>query len=250
MAAIAESRPSSHRRLPTAHDVHVVAVDLDVEPGDERCLSEDELERAAGFHFERDRRRFVAGRSLLRERLAQYLDATPAELAFAYGPHGKPSLPGSGISFNVSNSGHVGLFGFTSGLELGVDVELLAHARPDDDAVAARFFSTAEVATLRACPPTARAHAFLRCWTRKEAFIKGRGEGLSLPLQDFDVEFAAGEPPALLRTAWSSREPADWTLCDLSDLVPGAVAALAARAPEIRVVRCDEINEKDRKERQ
>ena len=244
MSAIAETRASlhrqSHRRLQTSEDVHVVAVDLD-EPSDERLLSEDEGERAASFHFERDRRRFVAGRSLLRQRLAQYLDAGPAELVFAYGPHGKPSLPGSGLSFNVSNSGRAGLFAFASGFELGVDVELLAHARPNDDAVAARFFSAAEVATLRAYPAPARARAFLRCWTRKEAFSKGRGEGLSLPLQDFDVEFAPDEPPALLRTAWSSDEPAEWTLRDLSELVPGAAAALAVRAPEIRVVRCDEI---------
>ena len=245
MAANAATRASPRRRSPrrlhASEDVHIVAVDLDVEPGFERILADDERERAANFHFERDRRRFVAGRSILRRKLAQYLDADPAELAFAYGPHGKPTLPGSDISFNVSNSGRAGLFAFASGFELGVDVELLAHARADDDAVAARFFSPAEVATLKSCPASARASAFLRCWTRKEAFIKGRGEGLSLPLQDFDVEFAADRPPALLRTAWSSEEPAEWTLCDLSDLVVDAVAALAARALDVRVVRCDEI---------
>ncbi len=245
MAAIAETRASPSRRsdgrLPAAQEVHVDTVDLDAEPGDEFVLSDDERERARRFHFERDRRRFVAGRSMLRQRLALYLDAAPAELVFAYGPHGKPSLPGSGLSFNVSNSGPTGLFAFASACELGVDVELLAHARPDDDAVATRFFSAVEVATLRACPAPTRAHGFLRCWTRKEAFIKGRGEGLSLPLQDFDVEFEAGKRPALLRTAWSSDEPAEWTLCDLSELVTNAVAALAVRAPEIRVVRCDEI---------
>jgi 4'-phosphopantetheinyl transferase len=245
MAAIAETRASparrSLRRLPAAQEVRVETIDLDAECGDELVLSEDERERARSFHFERDRRRFVSGRSILRQQLGLYLDAAPAELVFAYGPHGKPSLPDSGLSFNVSNSGATGLFAFASDCDLGVDVELLAHARPDDPAVAARFFSVAEVATLRASPAPTRAHAFLRCWTRKEAFIKGRGEGLSLPLQDFDVEFGDGKQPELLRTAWSSDEPAEWTLCDLSELVPGAVAALAVRAAEIRVVRCDEI---------
>jgi 4'-phosphopantetheinyl transferase len=245
MAAIAATlafpRRRPNRGLQTSGDVHIAVVDLDFEPGFEQILADDERERAANFHFERDRRRFVAGRSTLRRKLAQYLDADPAELVFACGPHGKPTLPGSDISFNVSNSGRAGLFAFASGFELGVDVELLAHARADDDAVAARFFSAAEVATLRSCPASARANAFLRCWTRKEAYIKGRGEGLSLPLQDFDVEFAADRPPALLRTAWSSEEPAEWTLCDLSDLVVDAVAAVAARTPDVRIVRCGVI---------
>jgi 4'-phosphopantetheinyl transferase len=217
----------------------VVAVDLDSERPDERALSEDERERAARFYFERDRRRFVAARSVLRHGLAQYLGAAPTELVFAYGPHGKPSLPGAEVSFNVSHSGPVGLFAFAPGFELGVDVELLDHARSGDECIAERFFSTVEVNALRACAPTARARAFLRCWTRKEAFIKGRGDGLSLPLQDFDVEFAAGEPPALLRTAWSANEPVEWTIRDLSDLVAGAVAALAARARDVRVVRSE-----------
>jgi 4'-phosphopantetheinyl transferase len=246
MSAVAATRAPtsrrSQRRLRPSDEIQVVAVDLDSEPRDVRTLSEDERERASRFHFERDRRRFVAGRSALRRALAQYLGAAPAELVFEYGRYGKPFLPESGVSFNVSHSGRVGLLGFAPGFELGIDVELLEHARADDDRVAARFFSSREVAALQACAPRARQHAFLRCWTRKEAFVKGRGEGLSLPLQDFDVEFAAGEPPALLRTAWSADEPAEWTVCDLSNLIEGAVAALAVHAREVRVVRCGEIS--------
>jgi 4'-phosphopantetheinyl transferase len=233
-------RGRSDARLRPLEDVHVLAVDLDSERPDLRMLSEDERGRASGFRFERDRHRFVAARCVLRRRLAQYLDTSPRELRFEYGPQGKPSVRGCDLSFNASHSGRAGLFAFASGFDLGVDVELLAHARSDDDRVAERFFSRREVRTLQACAPAVRAHAFLRCWTRKEAFIKGRGEGLTLPLQDFDVEFAAGEPPALLRTAWSPTEPAEWTLCDLSEPASGAVAALAARAPEIRVIRCAE----------
>lgn len=230
------------RRFETALDVHVAAFDLDAEPASERLLSEDERDRADRFHFERDRRRFVAARSILRRSLARYLDAEPAELVFAYGEHGKPSLPGSDLSFNVSHSGRLALFAFASGFEIGVDVELLAHARPDnDEQVAARFFSAREVEALRAYPESERDRGFLRCWTRKEAFVKAHGDGLSLSLQAFDVELAAGAPPALLRTEWSSDEPAEWTMRDVSDLAVEAVAALAARAPEIRIIRCREI---------
>jgi 4'-phosphopantetheinyl transferase len=199
-------------------------------------LSEDELERAGRFRFERDRRRFVAGRSTLRRLLASYLDASPREIGFEYGPFGKPDVPAAGLSFNVSHSGSCALFAFGPRFELGVDVELLDVAKADDDRVAQHFFAPQEVATLRAHSPWARPRAFLRCWTRKEAFIKARGDGLSLPLQDFDVSFATGEPAAIVRTAWSPHEPEEWTLHDISGLFPRAVAALAVRAPEARVV--------------
>src|SRR5436309_2618986 len=100
----------------------------------------------------------------------------------------------------------------------------LLPARPS--AAPAPRAHTIEVATLRSQPAAERPRAFLRCWTRKEAFIKARGDGLSLPLHDFDVEFAPGRVPALLRTAWSTDEPSEWTIHDLSDLFDGAIAAL------------------------
>lgn len=209
--------------------------DLDAEPADGSVLSDDECERAARFRFDRDRRRFVAVRVALRSLIASYLDVAPVEIAFDYGPHGKPFVSGSTLSFNVSHSGGFAVYAFGSCLELGVDVELLEHARYGDD-VAERFFSPHEVATLQALEPAMRPSAFLRCWTRKEAFIKARGEGLSLPLHEFDVAFAPGTPPRILRTAWSANEPAEWTLCDISGFCPGAVAALAVRSAEADAV--------------
>src|SRR5262249_7557152 len=154
-----------------------------------------------------------------------------ADVEFGYGPQGKPFVPDSTLAFNVSHSGGCAVYAFGSCLEIGVDVELLDHARYDDG-VAERFFSPDEVATLQALPKPERGSAFLRCWTRKEAYIKARGEGLSLPLHEFDVAFAPDARPRILRTAWSAQEPAEWTLCDISGFCPGAVAALAVRTAE------------------
>jgi 4'-phosphopantetheinyl transferase len=222
----------------------VYAADLDALEANAHVLSEDELDRAGRFRFERDRQRFVTARSTLRRLLAEHLDASPADIAFEYGQHGKPDVPGSPVSFNLSHSGSYALFAFAPRLELGVDLEVLDQALVDETLVAKRFFSPHELATLCAYAPSARPRAFLRCWTRKEAFVKARGDGLNLPLQDFDVSFGMGERPALLRTAWSSSEPEEWTLADVSSLFPRvvsglfprAVAALAIRAPDIRVM--------------
>ncbi len=234
-------RPTARRRLPRDGDVHVMAADLDRLSADAHLLAEDERERATRYRFERDRRRFVAGRAALRRLLADYLDCTPTEVELSYGPHGKPFVRQPDLSFNVSHSAGCGLFAFAPGFELGIDVEL-PGCREDDERVAAQFFSPHEVATLRAQPPRRRPVAFLRCWTRKEAYVKARGEGLQLPLRDFDVAFDPAVPAALLRTAWSPDEPAQWMLRDVSSLSGGAVAALAARAPEIRVVNSGRID--------
>src|SRR5262249_38739805 len=122
--------------------------------------------------------------------------------------------------------------------ELGVDVEL---ARPDfpGEEIAVRFFSRAEVAALRGLPWRLRAEAFLTCWTRKEAFIKAKGEGLSLPLDSFDVTLVPGAPAALLRTGWAKHEAGEWALADLSDPERGYVAAVALRERGLRVVRTE-----------
>ena len=204
--------------------------DLDRVPGTPDVLSEDERERMAKYHFAADRSRFVAGRSILRRLLASYLATTPGDVALLYGSQGRPFVSEPGLSFNVAHSGSTALFAFTPGFDVGVDVELLCHASPDDERVADRFFSPVEVAALRAHAKAARPEAFLRCWTRKEAFVKARGNGLSLPLGDFDVAFAPGVRPAVLRTAWSALEPAEWMIHDISEFCPGAVAALAVRA--------------------
>lgn len=204
-------------------------------------LSADERERADRLRFERDRRRYVVGRALLRTLLARYTAAPAEELAFGYGELGKPWLD-AGPSFNLSHSGDVALYAFAAAGELGVDVEL-DDADFATDRIAERFFSPAEVSALRSLPPAAQPRAFLRCWTRKEAFVKARGDGLSLALDSFDVTLAPDEPAALLRTAWSRREPREWQIEDLSDPGGGYVAALAIRAYETCLVRRYWVND-------
>lgn len=180
----------------------------------QKLLSADEQTRAARFHFARDRRRFAAGRAVLRVILASYLATDPTALNFAYSAKEKPSLAaeqaGAGLMFNVSHSGGIALLAFARGREVGIDIE---HVRSDFDleAIARRFFSAREQSELFALPPEARVEAFFRCWTRKEAYIKATGDGLSLPLSQFDVSLS-DEANALLATRPDAAEAACWQL--------------------------------------
>jgi 4'-phosphopantetheinyl transferase len=200
-------------------------------------LSADERERAARFRFEKDRVSYTVARGVLRAILGRYLNVTPAELRFAYSPHGKPSLDGalrsSPLRFNVSHSHGLALYAFTSGREVGVDVE---HVRPDfaGEQIAEHFFSRGEVTSLRGLPREARLAAFFHCWTRKESYIKARGEGLSHPLELFDVSMAPGEPAALLATRPDPLEATRWSLAELP-CDPGYVASLAVEGAPPRL---------------
>ncbi|HEX2191395.1 MAG TPA: 4'-phosphopantetheinyl transferase superfamily protein [Longimicrobiaceae bacterium] len=215
-------------------EVHVWAAPLD--PPAEAIgryaslLAPDERARAERFRFERDRRRFGVARGVLRVLLGRYLGTDPRRVAFHYLSHGKPALggelAGDGLRFNVSHSGEMALYAFSRGRELGVDVE---EVRPMEDGlqIAERFFSQAEVAAFRALPAEVRDEAFFNCWTRKEAYIKAVGEGLSFPLHVFDVSLAPGEPACLLASR-DPREAERWSLRGLPDPAPGYRAALVA----------------------
>ena len=195
----------------------------------QRNLSPDELQRAARFHFPRDRRRFTVARGVLRDILSRYLGVPPSELRFRYSSYGKPALADGfddrGVRFNLSHSHEMALFAVTCGREVGIDIEYLDREIRAEE-IAEHFFSTRERASLRALPAEAKHAAFFNCWTRKEAYIKAHGEGLSLPLDQFDVSLAPGEPAALLATHGDPREASRWSL---QALTPGAnyVAALA-----------------------
>jgi 4'-phosphopantetheinyl transferase len=196
-------------------------------------LSADEIARAERFRFERDRDRYVVGRASLRHLLGSYLDVSPESLRFSYSRHRKPALlePRTNLSFNLSHSDDLALYAVCLDAEIGIDVERF-RPEPSRDRVPEHFFSPREIETLRSLTEAAQAAAFLKCWTRKEAFLKARGDGLTLQLDSFDVTLTDDEHPRLLRTAWDRDEAASWSLHDLTDSFPGYVASLAVRGAD------------------
>jgi 4'-phosphopantetheinyl transferase len=192
-------------------------------------LSDDEKERALRFHFDVHRNRFITGRGFLRRVLAEYLAVDPGQLRFAYADRGKPALieptRGRCLGFNLSHSAGIALLAVGRDRMIGVDVERL-RAVPDAEQLAERFFSARERAAFRAIDRDERNLAFFRCWTRKEAFIKAVGDGLSYPLQEFDVTLAPDQAVQLLSIRGASSAARNWTLRELLP-APGYVAALA-----------------------
>lgn len=232
-------------------DAHVWRAPLDVHASLLRhllaTLSADERSRHERFHFQKDRDHFAAGRGFLRLILSRYVKLEPARLGFDYGAQGKPSLQsGAGgiietlsgggsdaLRFNLSHSGGIALLALARGRDVGVDVEFM-RADISTDELAERFFSLREVASLRALPSAIRRTAFFKCWTRKEAFIKAKGGGLSIPLDQFDVAFAPADTPALLRTGWNPHEASLWSMFDL-DVDTDYAAALVVEGKPSQV---------------
>ena len=203
----------------------------------QRVLSSDEAERAARFRFEHLRHFFTLSRGALRVLLGRYLGVPASRLQFTYGSNGKPSLAASvPVKFNVSHSGDLTLFAFTLGCEVGVDVEQVRRI-PEMEEIATRFFSTEEAAELLALPAHERERAFFRCWTRKEAYIKAIGEGLSAPLDEFRVTLGPGEPARFIHFRQDTTAASSWTLHDLDLECPYAAALAYRGAPrQIRIL--------------
>jgi 4'-phosphopantetheinyl transferase len=194
-----------------------------------QLLSRDEQTRAERFHFERDQRRFIVSRGALRTILGRYLGVEPDQLRFRYGPRGKPYLSEEfdrcALYFNLAHSHELAVYAFTCGREVGIDLEWV-HLMQDVEQIADRFFSARENAVLRTLPEGQRLEAFFNCWTRKEAYIKAIGEGLSQPLDQFQVSLAPGEPARLLIVEQAPEEVSRWSLEALTP-IPNYVAALA-----------------------
>lgn len=192
-------------------------------------LSADERHRAERFFFERDRLHFIVGRGLLRIILGRYTGIEPSRLEFHYGLRGKPAIvptpDNANLHFNISHSDGLALYAVARDRELGVDLE---HIRPisDIEEIAERFFSAAENAALRNIPPSSKLEAFFTCWTRKEAYIKATGHGLSLPLDQFDVALVPGTISALLKIRGDRDAASRWLLQEIA-VAPSYVAALA-----------------------
>jgi 4'-phosphopantetheinyl transferase len=197
--------------------------------GFREVLSPDELARAERYRFNEDRKEYILARGTLRVLLASYATVPAKELRFGYSEFGRPRLlpetRAEAVDFNVTHSGDMALFAFARGRRIGIDVEKVRRDFATSE-IAERFFSTAERGALRELPLEQRHAAFFRCWTRKEAFIKALGEGLSHPLDQFDVSLGPGVPPALLATRPDPEEVKRWTLWNIK--VPSDYAAALA----------------------
>jgi 4'-phosphopantetheinyl transferase len=194
-------------------------------------LSADEREKAAQFHFDKNRNQYVAARAILRQLIGRYENLSPAGVQFVYNSFGKPGLEQSSLRFNASHSGALGLFAFARNNNIGVDIERI-RADLASREIASQFFSEEEITALRALPAEAQMAAFFACWTRKEAFIKAHGSGLSLPLHKFVVSV-----DGLARLVRTDFDPAAMEQWSLHDLRPGEdfAAALAVEGKPERI---------------
>jgi len=214
-------------------EVHVWAVPLGGDPGVYRdLLSAAETERLQRYRFADHRRRYQIGHGALRLILAGYLGVEPLSIDYRIGPRGKPYVEGDGLYFNLSHSGKLALIGVAK-CELGLDVEKVRHLESLRQ-IAERHFSDTEFGKLDALQGGAQELAFYRCWTRKEAYIKALGEGLSMALDSFDVSL--DEAPELLACHDGREDPAEWSMLDVSP-GPEFVGALAIRRKGLRM-RC------------
>lgn len=195
---------------PPLSNVEFHLATLDVDPAErknyEALLLPEELARANRFHFSIDAVRYIVRRGKLRELLAVRLGCQPREVSLTCNGFGKPRIRCSDLQFNLSHSGGIALYVLARDSDIGCDIE---WRRPEFacEGVAERFFSARELESLRAVPRSRWVESFFNCWTRKEAFIKALGFGVSYPLKAFDVSLAPGEPAALLRgpLGWSLR---------------------------------------------
>lgn len=150
-------------------------------------LSPDEVQRANRFRFPQHRNRFILARGILREILGLYTSRQPQEIAFDYGPRGKPYLKNNDLElqFNVSHSDDVAVYALSQNAEIGVDIQKIEAGH--HESVAKRFFSAEENKQLQQLPEEERAEGFCQLWACKEALIKAVGEGLYVSLGDFSV---------------------------------------------------------------
>lgn len=229
------------RDRPETGDVLIDCISTRVERGElmrlTGLLTADERGRAARFRFAADRDRFVVARARLRLVLASFGAGPPERIRLAHGAHGKPLLPAHPeLQFNVSHAGDLALIAVARRAAVGVDLERLDRRHRLED-VAACCFSGAERAALARLDPCTRAAAVVRCWCRKEAYLKARGVGLTLPLDSFDVATdvrTASFGSLLLATRARTRDVEDWDLRDV-DVGADYVAAVALRGRIRRV---------------
>lgn len=208
-----------------SNEVHCWSANLDDSPETSTrfytTLTCDERNRSARFRFERDRQRFIAARGVVRDILGHYLRTDPGDITFAHNAFGKPDLSpvlGSRLKFNLSHSAGLALVAIAADSNVGVDLEYI-QTQSETAEIARHFFASTEVEQLNALPSHLYAEAFFSCWTKKEAYLKARGEGLATPLHSFAVPL----------TTDPARTPVNlhgWSLYTLRP-APGYAGALA-----------------------
>ena len=197
-------------------------------------LSVEEQKRADRFHFERDRKHFIAARGILRTILGRYLLLKPEDIQFAYSDRGKPFLANTGdsLQFNLSHSHELALYGITRNIAIGIDLE---YIRPIEvEQLAKRFFAPQEYSALSQIPPDAKTAEFFRYWTCKEAYLKATGEGLAGGLEKVAISFAGERSPKLLAIPGQPNLSSSWSLMQL-DPGSGYAATVAIAALNCRL---------------
>ena len=219
-------------------EIHVWQVNLD-QPENNwenifEILSTDEKERASRFHFEKDKRRFTVARGILRQILGRYLNEKPHKIQFEYSPYGKPrfgSESGFGdLKFNLSHSEDLGLVAITQNRNIGIDLERIRQDLYTEE-IAARFFCENERNSLEKLCKTEKNARFFQYWTRKEAFLKCMGKGLSFPMENCDVSLTAGKEFSSLKI---QNEISGWQVKDLFPYI-GYAAAIVIEGENSRI---------------
>jgi 4'-phosphopantetheinyl transferase len=240
MTVISHDWPAAPARLkPAADEVHVWSALLERTPAEaadlSRHLSQEERERAARFRHTGARAEFIVARALLRLLLGECLGRQPRSVQFSQTARGKPRLADSeaALCFNISHSHGMALFALTGRCEVGVDVE---RVRPfsDEMGLADRFFTPREAAALRALDSARRLETFFRLWTRKEAYLKAQGLGLSYGLERVEVSHAEDDPAHVIHINGDHEAAAAWSLRTLAP-ASGYVGALAIQAHDYRL---------------
>jgi 4'-phosphopantetheinyl transferase len=252
MTGRAWRRPPPNLRLEQGA-IHVYRLPLQapIRPLDELAgsLAADEQARAGRFHFERDRQRYIVTRASLRLLLGRYLARDPAGIRLVYGTQGKPELAGdqgldsdAALAFNLAHSHELAVCAFARHGRIGIDVEYLRWVK-DMAKIAQRFFAWPEYEAWLALPDSDRRAGFFRIWSRKEAFIKALGEGLTHPLDQFVVSVDPAEPARFVTVGGSPAEAGRWLLHDLQPGAgyAGALAADGLDQPHTYQVRCWEL---------
>ncbi|WP_287127748.1 4'-phosphopantetheinyl transferase superfamily protein [Candidatus Cyanaurora vandensis] len=211
-----------HFPVLTTQEVQVWRVDLRAPDQDwHHLLSLEEQARAAKFSGEQRRSDFRTGRGVLRWLLGRYLNQDPRELQFSYGPQGKPDLePPGQLRFNLAHAHGLALYAFAWNRAVGVDLEYLRSVRLER--IVARCFAPVEIEFFQQLPDQAREPAFFNGWTRKEAYLKALGRGLTVPLSQCPVSL--DEPARFLDPDLA----AQWSLLTLNP-GPGYIGALVVQ---------------------